>query len=119
MHSVTTDTLPTPDESHVSYAVNRLVEAFNPLEIVVFGSYARGDARPGSDLDLLVVVPEPENRRETAIAMRRVLKDMPIPKDIVVATPEELIRRKDAFWHVIGLAQKEGQVVYRVGGDGV
>ena len=40
MHPSRSDTLPTPDASHVQYAVDRLVEAFHPVEIVVFGSYA-------------------------------------------------------------------------------
>lgn len=112
--------LPIPDASHVTYAVNRLVASFDPLEILVFGSYARGEARPGSDLDLLVVVPEFANRRATAIAMRRVLKEMPIPKDIIVATPDEISDREGAFWHVIGQARKEARSVYKSAhsGDG-
>jgi Nucleotidyltransferase domain. len=86
---------PTPNATHVQAAVDRLVEAFDPLRIVVFGSYARGEA-PHSDLDLLVVLPEVEHKRDAAVAMRRVLADLPVSKDVVVATPEEIEARRNS-----------------------
>jgi len=89
------------------------VEAFDPLRIVVFGSYARGEARPGSDLDLLVVLPDVENKREAAIAMRRVLPGLQVAKDVVVTTPDEAARRRDSTWHIVGSALREGKTVYR------
>jgi predicted nucleotidyltransferase len=93
--------------------VQRLVSAFDPLRIIVFGSYARGEARPGSDLDLLVVLPEADDKRAAAIAMRRVLADLPVPKDVVVTTPEEVARRAHSTWHVVGMALREGRVAYQ------
>src|SRR5665647_317128 len=50
-------------------AIARLVKGFDPQRIIVFGSYARGEARPDSDLDLLVVVPHLGDKRETAVGM--------------------------------------------------
>ena len=103
-----------PNISHVEDAVRKLVEAFDPLQIIAFGSFARGDEHPGSDLDLLVVLPEVENRQEAAIAMRNELRTLTVPKDIVVATPQEIEKRKDSFWHIIGIALQEGKVVYQI-----
>ena len=59
-----------------------------------FGSYARGEAKPGSDLDLVVVLPTVENTREAAISIRRLLAGLPAPKDVVVATPEIIEARR-------------------------
>jgi len=89
-----------------------LVDAFDPLRIVVFGSYAREEMHPSSDLDLLVVLPEIEHKRDAAVAMRRVLSDLPVSKDIVVATPEEIEARRESTWHIIARALNDGITVY-------
>ena len=113
------ETWPAPTVAHVREAVDRLVKHFDPLRIVVFGSYARGDSRPGSDLDLLVVLPEVVDKRETAVRMRRALADLPVPKDVLVTTPPEIERRGDSTWHVVGIALQEGETVYeKTGSDG-
>lgn len=103
---------PTPDASHVQEAVRRLVDAFDPLRIVVFGSYARGEPHPGSDLDLLVVLPEVDHKRDAAVAMRRELSDLSVSKDIVVATPEEIEARRNSTWHIIARSLDDGITVY-------
>ncbi|MEW6547372.1 MAG: nucleotidyltransferase domain-containing protein [Bacillota bacterium] len=50
--------------------VERLVAGFQPLQILLFGSQARGDASPDSDVDLLVVLPRITNKRETLVAVK-------------------------------------------------
>lgn len=101
-----------PNASHVEWAVSRLVKHFAPLQILVFGSFAQDNATPGSDLDLLVVLPSVANKREAAVAMRRVLADLPVPKDVVVTTPDEVEKRRHTAWHIVGRALEEGRVVY-------
>lgn len=103
---------PVPSTTHLREATERLVKAFHPLRILVFGSYARGEQRPGSDLDLLVVLPTVENKRETAIAMRRVLSGLPVPYDVHVTTPDEIERRGWIIGTLLREALAEGQVVY-------
>lgn len=103
---------PAPTEAHVQEATKRLVRAFRPVRVVVFGSYARGDARPGSDMDLLVVLTEVENKREAAIAMRRVLSDLPVPHDVHVTTPEEIERRGWIVGTLLREALHDGRTVY-------
>lgn len=83
-----------------------------PLRIIVFGSYAREETRPGSDLDLLVVLPEVEDKREAAIAMRRVLSGLYVPFDVVVTTPEEIERRGWIIGTVLREALKDRRTVY-------
>lgn len=106
------ESFPTPTATHVREATRRLVDAFDPLRIVAFGSYAREDAHPGSDLDLLVVLPEVKNKREAAIAMRRELAGLGIPFDVIVTTPEEIERRGWIIGTVLREALKDGRTVY-------
>jgi len=63
-------------------------------------------------LDLLVVLPEIEHKRDAAVDMRRVLSDLPVSKDIVVATPEEIEALRESTWHIIARALNDGITVY-------
>ena len=104
---------PTPGPEHVAEAVERLVAAADPLRIVVFGSVARGEATPDSDLDLLVVMPNGTDRRTAMRSLRRPLIDLAVAKDIVVTTPEHAASRKSSPWHIVATALREGQTVYQ------
>jgi uncharacterized protein len=86
--------------------------AFHPEMIVLFGSHARGDAGPGSDVDLLVVMPVNGSKRDLTIAMRKALAGIGLAKDVVVATPEELARYRDLVGTIIYPAIHEGKVLY-------
>ncbi len=101
-------TAPTP----VQTMVDRIVESFHPVRIVLFGSRARGTDTPESDIDLLVVLHDVADKRRTAVEIRRVLSDMPVCKDIVVTTPDEIARRGDLPGSVLRPALREGKVLY-------
>ena len=73
--------------------VERIARQFHPVRILLFGSRAPGDAGPDSDVDPLVVLEKVEDKRRTTHAIRRALADLPISKDIVVTTPDEINRR--------------------------
>ncbi len=92
--------------------VRRIVRRFDPLQVILFGSWARGDARPDSDLDLLIVLAQAEDKRKIAVRIGNELSDLPISKDIVVTTPEEIAARGDQIGLVLRPALREGKVVY-------
>jgi predicted nucleotidyltransferase len=92
--------------------VERIATQFHPERIVLFGSHARGDARPDSDVDLLVVLTEVENSHDMATAMRVAVSDMPVAKDIVVTTPEEIRLRGHLIGTVLKPALEDGRTVY-------
>lgn len=96
-------------------AVDRLVDRFHPLRIVMFGSHARGEARSDSDLDLLVVVPSLGDKRETAVAMLKSLRGIPAPIEVIPTDPDEIRRRGDMPGDVLRAALREGKVVYECG----
>jgi predicted nucleotidyltransferase len=96
----------------VPEVVDAIVRAFDPLEIVLFGSIARGEAGPDSDIDLLVVLPRVEHRIEAAMAIRDAIAELPPPIDIVPTDPGEIELRRAVRSSVIHTALSEGRVVY-------
>ena len=91
---------------------DRIVQGFHPLKIILFGSHARGDADRHSDVDLLVVMSEVEDKRKSALAIRRVLADLPVSKDIIISTPEEIARKGSLVGTILRPALREGRVIY-------
>lgn len=99
------------DEKVLEEIVRRIVGEVAPEKIILFGSAARGEMGPDSDLDLLVVK-ACEDRREVARTIRRQLIGIGVPKDVVVVTPEDVEEYKDIPGYIIGPALKEGKVLY-------
>jgi predicted nucleotidyltransferase len=92
--------------------IARIVREFDPLRIILFGSCARGEANATSDVDLLVIFPQVEDKRRTTAAIRRSLADLPVAKDVVVATPTEIARRGKLVGTVLRPALQEGCLLY-------
>lgn len=99
-------------ERAIRAMVRRIVDQFDPEQVILFGSRARGDARPDSDVDLLVVMPAAGSTREKAIEIRVALHDIPVPKDVAVATPESFAWRKNVVGTVEWPAAHEGKVLH-------
>lgn len=93
-------------------AVRILSDAARPARIVLFGSYARGDAREDSDLDLLVIEPQVEDRAREMVRLRRLLRPLRIPADILVYSSEEVACWGDQPGSVLYWALREGKVVH-------
>ncbi len=96
-------------------AIARLVDALDPVRIVMFGSNARGEARADSDLDLLVVLPKMDNKREAAVAMIRALRGIPAVIEAIPTDLAEIDRRGNMPGDVLRSALREGKVVYERG----
>jgi predicted nucleotidyltransferase len=101
--------------SAIDEIVHRIVAAGAPTKVVLFGSWARGDARPRSDLDILVVedrseAPRYERSARYRLALRDVLPDRDI--DIVVWTPEEIAEWASVPQAFISTVLREGKVLY-------
>jgi uncharacterized protein len=101
-----------PDPEQLNELIRQIVEAVHPLEIVLFGSAARGEMGRHSDIDLLVVVPEGTRRLDVAKHLYRVVGGVGVPFDIVVATPGDLEKYGDTPGFVFREIARDGRRVY-------
>lgn len=94
-------------------AVEDVVRAAAPRRIVLFGSVARGDEGPDSDLDLLVVFDRIDLAERTRLisSIRRALSAR-APIDVFVTDPTEYERRKDVIGSMAYWPAREGEIVY-------
>lgn len=99
-------------QKSVDEAVDRLVEAAKPQKIFLFGSYARGDAREGSDLDFLVVQKKVKNRRQAMVQLQDTLRPMRIPVDILVASEITFNEWENVVGTVFNEIKREGILCY-------
>jgi uncharacterized protein len=97
---------------YLSEAIKRIVDKFHPTKIILFGSWVHGSANEHSDLDLLVVLPKVEHKRKTTIQIGNSLSNLPISKDIIVTTPEEIEEYGKTVGYILFPALEEGKVVY-------
>ncbi|MBI5119090.1 nucleotidyltransferase domain-containing protein [Candidatus Poribacteria bacterium] len=95
--------------------VERIKERFHPEKIILFGSYAQGEATEDSDIDLLIVAETDLLPRERYPAVRRLLSDIPASFDVILKTPEEYRRRRSVVNHIVYFADKYGKVLYERG----
>ena len=92
--------------------IQRIVEEVHPLRIILFGSAARGEMEPNSDIDLLVVMPEGVHRRRVAQLLYQKITRLGAPFDILVATPADLQKHKDNIGLIYRTILQEGREVY-------
>lgn len=96
--------------------VDAIVQLVDPIEVILFGSYARQDATTDSDFDLLVVMPDGTPRRATTGAIYRALAGVRKRNravDIVVSTPALVDRDRTVPWSIGHAIGREGRSVYR------
>ena len=101
------------DDPVLAEIVQRLVEAFQPERIYLFGSHARGDVGPDSDYDLLVVVPDgaPREQRRSRLAYRA-LRGTGVAADVLVWTRDAFESRLHLQASLPSTVVREGRLVY-------
>lgn len=93
-----------------SRVADRIVERCDASRIVLYGSVARGDDGPDSDIDLLVVMPIVGRRHDASVRVLNELRDMPVPVDITVVDPARL-DEEASVPGVVRAALREGRVL--------
>ncbi len=92
--------------------VRRIAEGFAPEKIILFGSHARGNAGPDSDVDLLVVIEGDGSTRRQATEIDVALLGLDLPVDVIVVRPAELERRANQNGTVVHSVLREGKILY-------
>ena len=104
---------PTAGDTALSEVVRRLVEAYRPERIYLFGSVARGDAGPDSDYDIMVVVPDdapPELRRSHAAYVA--LWGTGVASDVLVWTASQFDSRLHLAASLPATVIREGRLLH-------
>jgi uncharacterized protein len=104
---------PRASDRVLAEVVRRLVEAYLPEHIYLFGSVARGDAGPDSDYDLLIVVPDdaPEARRRSRLAYEA-LRGTGTAADVLVCTRSYFEQRRWLKASLPGTVLREGMALH-------
>jgi predicted nucleotidyltransferase len=101
-----------PEPKALEAVVRRIVEVAQPERIILFGSAARGEMGPDSDLDVLVVKSGVEHRRRLAQDIYMNLAGVGVGVDLIVLTPEDIDAQKGSVGSIVGPALEEGRVIY-------
>jgi predicted nucleotidyltransferase len=100
------------DQTVLEEIVRRLVAEIDPDRIILFGSRARGNAKPDSDVDLLLIKASDEPPHRRVIRAYRALRGLGVPKDVLWRTPEEIAEWSGVKNYVTTEAVREGKVLY-------
>lgn len=99
------------DDALISEAGRRLAEAAPDARVILFGSRARDEARPDSDLDLLVIEPRFESRRAEFVRLRSALRDLDVAIDLVVVSDRHVEEWGHFEGTMLNEALREGRVL--------
>jgi predicted nucleotidyltransferase len=101
-----------PDPAALEEILRRIVKVAEPERVVMFGSAARGDMGPNSDIDLLVVKAGDYHRGRLTEDIYMSLFGIGRAVDVVVVTPEDVERYRDCHAAVIAPAVAEGRTIH-------
>jgi predicted nucleotidyltransferase len=99
-------------QEQIESVVQVIVEGYEPMKIILFGSYAYGHPTKDSDLDQLIIKDGEASGIQRNRRVRNILKDFSIPIDVIVKSSQEFDMLKDVIGTVIYPANKYGKVVY-------
>jgi len=96
----------------IEEAVRRLVEATHPVKVILFGSAARGEAGPESDIDLVVILKRVRGRRAEMVRLLDILRPLRLPVDVLVYSEQEVLEWGHLPGTALYEALTEGKVLY-------
>jgi predicted nucleotidyltransferase len=99
------------DEATITEAGRRIAAAAPTARVILFGSHAREEANPHSDLDLLVIEPEVENAAAESVRLHRTLRGLGVPADVVVIDEDLARRRSIVAGTMVERALREGRIL--------
>jgi predicted nucleotidyltransferase len=99
-------------EAQIARMVQRIVRKFRPQQVILFGSHARGDAGPDSDVDLRVVMHFEGSALEKGLEVRQAIPGAHVSLDVIVTRPADFAWRRDVVGTIEWPAAREGKAPY-------
>jgi len=99
-------------QEKINEVINRIVKNINPEKIILFGSYASGNPSEESDLDILIVKEMRMPRYKRSREVKKHLRGMKIPIDVIVYTKKEIKKWENTETAFINQAIKQGKLLY-------
>jgi predicted nucleotidyltransferase len=99
-------------QAQIDRMVKRIVRKFHPEQVILFGSQARGDAGPDSDVDLLIVMDYEGSARDKGLEILLTLPARRVSVDVIVTSPAAFAWRKEIIGTIEWPAAQEGKVLY-------
>ena len=106
-------------EAIIDQIVQKIVDQVNPLQVILFGSYARGMPDIDSDVDLFVIVESNLPRHKRSAKIRLLFSPAPCPLDILVYTPQEVESCSGVVNHIVTHVMTTGKILYERSPDRV
>jgi predicted nucleotidyltransferase len=103
---------PPVNERLLQEITRRIVEAFQPEKIILFGSHAYGQPTTDSDLDLFIVMNSDQRPARRRMAVSSLFEDRFMAMDFIVLTPEEVQKRQSGFDPFLNDIFRRGRVLY-------
>lgn len=104
-------TMKVVDDELIEHITQTIVEYCNPRRIILFGSYARGDAGPDSDIDIFVEM-ETRSRHRSIDKIHRIFGLREWAMDVIVYTPADVRKWRGQVGTMLYVIEKEGRVLY-------
>lgn len=99
-------------QADLDWLVGRIRDGYEPEKIILFGSLARGDTHEWSDIDLIVVKDTEMSYGERVKSLTPLLRGRLVGADIVIYTPDEYERGRQARWGLVRDVERDGKVLY-------
>lgn len=99
-------------EQDIKQVATRLGSATNAIRIILFGSYARGDAIDNSDVDLLIIAESNLPRFKRSRELYMLFRPYPFGMDLIVYTPQEIETGKKSPVSFVSTVLREGKTLY-------
>ncbi len=100
------------DQATLHEIVRRILSVASPEKIILFGSAATGSMTADSDIDLLIIEQDISDRRQEYVRIRRALRDIAFPFDIILTTSDYFESTKNVVGGIAYPVNKEGRVLY-------
>ena len=101
------------DKATIRAVAQLIAERFDPVQVILFGSHARGNAGSHSDIDLLVVLDSMEEWPKRGNPIRRAIgEEFILPVDVLVTTPERLAEQRNNPYSFVNTALESKEILY-------